>query len=140
MSRFACSTLLPSTVRTDTLWSPSRLTNAVLPSGEKATALGPDRKLRSAPRSLGFHLLEHLGGGQHRLADDGHAHVAGEVEQHLGELPLGPAFLEGKAQMDFELGMPARRGVRDYANERARLISSPGASTASRTWSLSPHR
>src|SRR5262245_14514585 len=80
-----------------------------------------DRTGRSAPRSLGLHVLEHLGGRQHRLAYDGHAHVAGQMEQHLGELGLGPAFPEGEAQMDVELGMAAGRGVRNDANKRARL-------------------
>jgi hypothetical protein len=35
-------TLLPSTDNSEILLSPSRVTSAVLPSGEKATALGPD--------------------------------------------------------------------------------------------------
>src|SRR3954454_9268951 len=41
-SRLAYSTLLPSTVRSEILLSPSRVTNAVAPSWEKTAWLGPD--------------------------------------------------------------------------------------------------
>src|SRR3954451_17002606 len=40
--RFVSSTLVPSTERTEILWSPSRVTSAVLPSGENATLDGPE--------------------------------------------------------------------------------------------------
>src|SRR5581483_6901446 len=73
-----------------------------------AAALGPD-------------LGEHLGGHQHGLADDRHADVAGEVQQRFRQLLLGPALLEGEAQVDVELGVAPGRRVGDDADERARL-------------------
>src|SRR5450759_962717 len=42
ITRFVSVTLVPSTDRTEILWSPSRVTSAILPSGEKTTLLGPD--------------------------------------------------------------------------------------------------
>src|SRR4051794_41943579 len=48
MVRFVSSTLVPSTDSTEILWSPSRVTRAVLPSGENATLDGPEVLL---PRS-----------------------------------------------------------------------------------------
>src|SRR4051812_14186213 len=46
--RFVSSTLVPSTDSTEILWSPSRVTSAVLASGENATLDGPEVLL---PRS-----------------------------------------------------------------------------------------
>src|SRR3954471_21830887 len=48
MVRLVSSTLVPSTDSTEILWSPSRVTSAVLPSGENATLDGPEVLL---PRS-----------------------------------------------------------------------------------------
>src|SRR3954469_6609158 len=48
MVRFVSSTLVPSIDSTEMLWSPSRVTRAVLPSGENATLDGPEVLL---PRS-----------------------------------------------------------------------------------------
>src|SRR5262245_34809144 len=48
MSRLVYSTLLPSTDSTEILWSPSRVTSAVFPSGENVTWLGPDLSSPSA--------------------------------------------------------------------------------------------
>ena len=42
MTLLLCSTLLPSTVRTEIRLSPSRVTSALLPSGMNATPLGPE--------------------------------------------------------------------------------------------------
>ena len=64
---------------------------------------------------------EHARGDQHRLADQGHTDVAREMEQDLDQLVLAPSLLEGKPQVDIELGMTPRRGIRDDADQRARL-------------------
>src|SRR5690242_12026116 len=70
-------------------------------------------------------LGEDLGSNQHCFADDWHADIAGEMDEDLAELAFGPALLQGKAQMDVELGMTAGGSIRDDADERARLEIEP---------------
>src|SRR5215470_18460957 len=47
------------------------------------------------------------------------------MNEHLGELVLGPALSQGEAQVDVELGMTAGGSVRDDADERAGLDIEP---------------
>src|SRR5262249_52231426 len=68
-----------------------------------------------------LHLRKSLGGDQHGLADERYANIAREMQQHFGELVLGPALLEGEAQMNVELGMTPAHRVRDHADQRAGL-------------------
>src|SRR6516225_8911966 len=77
--------------------------------------------LATAPR-----LGEDPGSDQHCFADDWHADIAREMDEDFGELVFGPALLQGKAQMDVELGMTAGGSIRDDADERARLDIEPG--------------
>jgi hypothetical protein len=52
--------------------------------------------------TLGLHLGKYLGGHEQRLANDRHADVAGQVQEDLDQLILGPSLLEGKAEVDIE--------------------------------------
>src|SRR5262245_10134358 len=57
MNFLLSSTLLPSTDRIETRWSPSRVTSALLPSGVNATWLGPDLESPTCILPAGVSLL-----------------------------------------------------------------------------------
>src|SRR6266849_4258859 len=70
---------------------------------------------------LGLDFAEHSRGREQALADDRHANVAGHVQEGLRQLLLRPSLTEGHAEMNGELGLSPRGGVRDDAHQRARL-------------------
>src|SRR6266849_7646836 len=79
------------------------------------------RAAESSPLPLGLDLSKDLGGREQALADDRHAHIAGHVQERLRQLLFRPSLPEGHAQVDGELGLPPGGGVRDDADQRARL-------------------
>src|SRR6266849_11063809 len=70
---------------------------------------------------LGLDFAEHSRGREQALPDDRHAHVAGHVQEGLRQLLLRPSLTEGHTEMNGELGLSPRGGVRDDADQRARL-------------------
>lgn len=76
---------------------------------------------RSGLGGLGPFVGEDILGHHDRFADQWHADVSRQVDEHLQKLRFGPALPQGEAQMEVELGMAARRRVGDDADERSRL-------------------
>ena len=77
-------------------------------------------------RTLGTHLRKGLLRDQQRLAHEGRADIAEQVQNRLRELVLGPAVVERKADMQFQLRGPPCCGVGDDADQRPGLQVEPG--------------
>src|SRR6185369_16874884 len=99
----------------------------------RASAVGPSAKWRrtassllSRDWSLGTHLRKGRLRDQQRLAHQGRADIAEQVQNSLRELVFGPAVVERKADMQFQLRGPPRCGVGDDADHRPGLEVEPG--------------
>ena len=62
--------------------------------------------------------LERFDGGEQGFTHQGGADVAGEVKQGLGEFVLGPALVEGEAQVQFQFGVASLRGIGNDTDQR----------------------
>src|SRR5690348_6232478 len=91
-------------------WRPNA-PNAGEPAGDRDGATPERWSGRSSFRDLLAVFTENAGGDHHRLADDRHADIAREVQQHLDQLVLVPALAQRHPQVQREFGLTAGAGV-----------------------------
>src|SRR5262245_44347532 len=78
-------------------------------------------ELATPSRPSALELREHLPRREHGPASQGRPYVAHQVDQHLGQLVLGPPLPEGHLEMEGQLLGPPGGGVRHHADQGARL-------------------